>query len=480
VLRLYQGIAFRVSARSLYADHEVMKKDYARLAAVYLTATPAPAAFERPLSTVEHHLWCMTRSMAEAGARGFALLRMGVVLEGPLELDTLKAALSFVTSRHDIFRTSYAERDGDVFARVSADSGPLIEVIDMADRPEDVDAWFDEQSKLGFQLDHPPLHRFVLVRMGPTTHRLYSFAHHIVCDGLSYGTMFRELASTYTQIASGQAPRLGRALQYSELARWQAGWVDDAVRAEYARFWQRHLPVGVPPPPIAAIGDAVGGPGQSRWAVTSHEGERPLGEALLAFCHAHLVTAPQVLFATLVTMLELEGAGGSPIGYMSANRRRETMRTVGLFATIFPVRVPTGPGDSFAAILARSVQVVDEAMRYQDLPPRFAPADGAPPYRVTFSCGSSRGGEPVAIDGVRSRIFVGYAKQQALLDLWLNLTVGDEGILKLTPEYNADLLTAEAVNAYLARFQAVLSAALSDPECTVAELATVSAADVGH
>jgi hypothetical protein len=444
---------------------------YEGLAARRLAALPAPTTFDRPLSAIENELWSVARTMSQEGARGFALLRLAISLEGVIDVEVMKRAMAFVMTRHDAFRTSYRERDGRAVAHVDAQAQPVVEIVDMEADAGGVEAWFEAQSHIGFHIGRAPLHRLVLVRLGPTEHRLCSFAHHLVCDGISYGLLVREIEASYRQILAGDEPKLPRELQYSEFAAWQAEWLDEAMRTEFARFWKRHLPVGPLRAPIAAVGDRVGSPERSRWAVFLRGSDPEVGARLRAFCRAGHHSIPHVLFAILVTMLELEDAGGSPIGYMSANRRFETVRIVGLFASMFPVRVAVDRSDTFQSVLERSLSAVDEAIRYQDLPPRFAP----PPYRVVFSFGGMSGDNPVAIEGVRSRVLSAYEKQRALFDLWLNLAVDNTGKLWMKPEYNADLLDEETVRAYLVRFEAVLAAALADPRRTIAELASVRA-----
>ena len=94
-------------------------------------ATP-DGAFERPLTAVERDLHGVAMQPTLAGAKGVALLRLGIALDGPEDVDLLVRTLDELPSRHDVMRTSHPERGGEPYALVHATVPSLLAVLDAA------------------------------------------------------------------------------------------------------------------------------------------------------------------------------------------------------------------------------------------------------------------------------------------------------------------------------------------------------------
>ena len=72
-----------------------------------------------------------------------------------------------------------------------------------------------------FDLEHGPVVRAKLLRYETERHELVFTAHHLVCDGSSFGTVVRDLAALYTEYAEGEPAKLAPATPFSAFAAWQ-------------------------------------------------------------------------------------------------------------------------------------------------------------------------------------------------------------------------------------------------------------------
>jgi hypothetical protein len=424
---------------------------------------------ERALTSVEENLWTAAQAISH---RGFALLRFGIALEGPLDVDALSRSIEELGSRHEAMRTRYVSREGRGLAVVDGAVRRLLRVVDCTDRaasrglPEEVLA----ECEAGFDLGEPPLHRFLLLRRGADRHELYHFAHHLTCDGVSYAVLLGELAQAYASRVAGAEPALSPAAGYGEHARAQRRRRDAVSDAAHRAFWQRHLVEGPLPPPVRELASQASRPGE-RWQMTDHTTN--LGEALAEFCREHRASRPRVMLALLALMQQLEGANGAPIGFMSANRDRQSVRMVGLFATVLPLRAPIDDDLTFTELIARIDGLLDEAVSHQDWVPPLLPPGGSPIVRVVMSYQHWNPEEgPVRLPGIRSRALLMYEKRRTLFDLWLNVREAPSGEILLAVEHDPKQISTSLLRAYLLRFEHMATATLAAPHARLSQLRT--------
>src|SRR5262249_30470525 len=97
-----------------------------------------------------------------------------------------------------------------------------------------------------FDLEHGPLIRGRLIRLGPEEHVLLVTMHHIVSDGWSMEVLTRELSTLYSAFAAGEEdPLAPLPVQYADYAAWQRRWLSGTVLAEQSAYWRKTL-LGAP------------------------------------------------------------------------------------------------------------------------------------------------------------------------------------------------------------------------------------------
>src|SRR5690606_33665952 len=129
-------------------------------------------------------------------------------LRGRLDLDALRQALDGLPSRHESLRATLTPDGMSLMIASSADL-PLTLVDLRAVEPKARDAAVGGQCAAvveePFDLVAGPLVRGRLLLLGDDDQLLLLSAHHIVCDGWSFGVLARDLAALYLRARGGQS-----------------------------------------------------------------------------------------------------------------------------------------------------------------------------------------------------------------------------------------------------------------------------------
>lgn len=164
---------------------------------------------------------------------------VGLRIEGPLDVDALRAAVQCVVVDHRVLRSVFEQRGDTVVARVLE---PRQVALPLEDMPPVSDA---EQMRAvllqPYDLSAGPLYRFALFRAGEQQHLLFVGSHHMIQDGYGTWILAQHLATTYEALLAGEPPPtplpdyfdfVSRQRQYRQSPRFTA---DEAFwRAEFA------------------------------------------------------------------------------------------------------------------------------------------------------------------------------------------------------------------------------------------------------
>lgn len=114
-----------------------------------------------------------------------------LTLHGPLDRARLDQAISALAARHEALRVSFTH-DGS-HQSVAAEARPVLVDLDADRLQEEISAHFLEP----FDLTRPPLWRIGIASHAPDSHSLVITAHHLICDGWSFGVIAHELPRLY-------------------------------------------------------------------------------------------------------------------------------------------------------------------------------------------------------------------------------------------------------------------------------------------
>ncbi len=178
-------------------------------------------------------------------------------LKGDLDVDALHEALRLLVSKYDALRTTFDEAGEHQIVNRTVEVA--LPVFDVSDEPESerarrITAFVDAELTTPYDLVGGPLFRAVLIESGDTDHTLVLSAHHLVCDGWSFGILQRDLGATYSAVIASERTSVGGTAQFSEYALWH---IDRSTRSEH--YWlglyddppkQLDLPIDKARPPV--------------------------------------------------------------------------------------------------------------------------------------------------------------------------------------------------------------------------------------
>ncbi|TMC05017.1 MAG: hypothetical protein E6J41_23295, partial [Chloroflexi bacterium] len=430
--------------------------------------TRAPRDRPLPASSAQERLWALAQLDGRSIRHNMTFAGQ---VRGPLDEAALRRALVEVVHRHEVLRTTFAERDGRPEPVVHQDAAVWLEPPELPDGA--ARAWIDGQAVAPFDLGQGPLVRAALVRTGPDEHRLLIGMHHVVCDNWSCGLLFRELETLYEAFAGGRPSPLPEvALQYADYAAWQRERAHDRD----LRYWSERLRDA---PPLLRL--RWDGP---RPAVQSHRGARvtrllpaELAGAVRELASGESTTPYATLLAAFAALLHRSsGEDQILLGTPTSGRPRPELEAViGYFADIMPFRVEVAGPSSFRAHARRVHELLAEAFEHGGAP--FAEIVEAvrpvrdpayhPIFQSLFSFLEESEQRP-ALAGVE---VVSDDVPREGTDFDLFLTAAWEGDrLRCSLEHNTDVFGAETAGRILDAYEAVLRAAVGDPDAPVGEL----------
>ncbi len=437
---------------------------------------PALAPVERaglaPLSFAQERMWFLDRMSPASGMYNMPDV---LALDGPLNVDALRAALEAVVARHEVLRTRYVEVDGVPMQDVLPPPRFLLPVDDVAEAA--VEGRMRAEARAPFDLDTQIPIRARLLRTTPERHVLLLTVHHIAGDAWSWGVLLREMTQAYGAALQGEEAAFAPLpVQYADYAVWQRAWLHGAVMEGQLAFWRGRL-AGAPAllelpydRPRPAEQDEQGGVVLAALPPETLRAARQLARGDGATLYMVLLAAWK---ATLHRWSgETDIVVGSPI---AGRARPETEGLVGLFVNTLALRTDLSGNPSFRTLLGRVRDTALEAYAHQDVPfEQMVQETGVPRsmahtpvFQVMFGLQNVPEGG-LEMEGVRAR-GMGATLETSRFDLTVLLDeAGDD--LRAYVEYAAALFDAGTIERMMGQYAALLSAALAAPDVPFGDL----------
>lgn len=202
-----------------------------------------------PISESQLEIWL---ACAFGGDDGNCAYNESISLhfEGYLDREALTAAIQAMVTRHEALRCTFSNDGEQIY--IYREKAAIVRYENLTlstphEQKEWLDALGEKEATEPFDLKNGPLVRFHLIKLSANAHILWMTAHHIICDGWSYGVILEELSSTYSAFVQGNAPQLQAPFPLSgyvhELARHKA---TDSFH-NVVKYWVNKL-TPTPPP----------------------------------------------------------------------------------------------------------------------------------------------------------------------------------------------------------------------------------------
>ena len=157
-----------------------------------------------PATSVQERMWFAER--LEPGD-GLYNVPFAWRVQGTLSAEALERAVAVLIERHEILRTTFAERDGRLHQVIGDPWTPVLDRADLRDTSEDeLSAWLRESARRPFDPAGGRLLRIGLAELDDRRQVFSLCAHHLVWDATSTQLFLRELRDCYDAAAAELDP----------------------------------------------------------------------------------------------------------------------------------------------------------------------------------------------------------------------------------------------------------------------------------
>jgi acyl-CoA synthetase (AMP-forming)/AMP-acid ligase II/acyl carrier protein/NRPS condensation-like uncharacterized protein len=446
----------------------------------------------RPVSILQEHVLRVERELP--GLPQFNL-PFAYRLQGRLNVPALERSLAEVMRRHDSLRTGFAWLDEQPVALIAPAvdiNSPLVVDDPAAWAPagngqaktlllKKAELEAEQEALTPFDMNHAPLFRARLLRLGTDDHVLVLILHDIIIDGWSMAIFMEEVSELYAALTAGRPAQLPEAvLQFSDFARWQRRWSTSRAASRQFAYWKRRLRDASPVFPTN--GDVGGALLTARIAREPVHISNDLVARLSVLSHSRGATLFMTLLAGFKTLL-LERSGRNDICVATAMANRSHLRTEGVIGPVANttlIRTRIEADLSFQEALSRVRDSVLEASARQELPfdilaARLAEEEGLDPASLiqVFFVLQNASRRSLKLPDVAVQPFA-YREGQPVMPIdrtWLTMTLKETPAgVSGTCSYKPELFEPDTLQDWIADYKTILAKAAANPATSLGRL----------
>lgn len=403
---------------------------------------------------------------------------------GPLDVGALRAALRALVERHDALRATISANGENLC--IAKDISLDVPLIDLSKHESLANAAGIEAARrhaveTQFDLEKGPLFRAEILRVSDSEHTLIITAHHIVCDGWSFGVVLNDLAPLYAAAAGEEGKPLLPAESYADYSLQQNARIGTKENAADEAYWLSRFS------DIATSFDLPADRLRSTWRTfTSRREDYVLDAALVSAIRKAGASVGASLFATLLGALtalvhRLTSAEDIVIGIPAAGQSASGLdNLVGHCVNLLPMRVQLHESTTFKEVVAATRTTMLDGYEHQSytlgtlLKKIVIERDPGrlPLINVVFNIDPELDADALGFPGLRVA-FESNARSFENFELFINV-VQQSGTLCLEWQYNADLFDAKTIKRWCSHFESLLRSAVAMPDAKVGELTLLS------
>ncbi|MEG4119910.1 amino acid adenylation domain-containing protein [Microcoleus sp. N9_B4] len=410
---------------------------------------------------------------------------MSLRLLGNLDVEALRYSIQELVVQHEALRLTFSP-DGTILciaASCKIDI-PLIDLSMLSDSKTQFAQLQQQEVGQSFDLVRGPLFRAKIVKLQGQEHIAMLTAHHIICDGWSWGVLLPDLGVLYSARKQGVVANLSEPIGFSEYALLLEQQAESSeVKADEA-YWLKQF--SSPPPMLDLPTD------RPRPPMRTYKGARedwPLDAALVknikrlgtkSGC-SFLTT---ILAAFEVFLSDLCGQDDLVVGIPAAGQSVSgCTQLVGHCVSLLPLRTHIDREKSFIDYLRNRRSVLLDAYDHQKisfgslLKNLTLPRDSSriPLVSVVFNLDMGFKSEQLTFDGLQVEYFSN-PRSSENFELFIN-ALESGGKLVLECQYNTTLFDADTVRRHLAEFEQLLLSIVADPTQPLWQLPLLPAAE---
>ncbi len=412
---------------------------------------------------------------------------------GALDTEALKNALGDLANRHEALRATVSADGAELtIPGTVVVNVPLVELSHLSPEKQSAEIVDAQRAAVEtpFNLERGPLFNAQILRFGATEHALIMTAHHIVCDGWSFGILVCDLAALYqARLGKTGAVQVAAASfgDYALAQRIASGGEQELADEAY---WLSRFSGAAGETPVL---DLPTDQSRAAWRTFASKREDLVIDAdLLAATRKAGSRQGASLFATLLASFtallhRISGATDVVVGVPSAGQSSDGLDTlVGHCVNLMPVRIAVETATPISALIASAQTALLDASEHQGytfgtlLKKLSLPRDPSrlPLVSVMFNLDQALDANTVGFTNLNVD-FSSVPRSFENFELFIN-AVQVNGGLKLECQYNADLFTEKTIQRWLLAYESLLRALVQAADTQVGRLPIVSTHDLAR
>ena len=396
-------------------------------------------------------------------------------LRGPLDVPALLGALQALVDRHDALRATFGS-DGKTLCIAEAltlDITPVALDGPAPERRNEVvaEALRDEVNR-EFDLEHGPLLRARLFSLQTDDHLLVLTAHHIVCDGWSYGVLVKDLGRLYA-CQLGLPVELAAAVSFTDYALAQMAREGTPEFTADESYWTALFSTAAP-----MLDLPTDRPRRARRSFASERLDVWVDADLLGQVRKLGARQGASLFSALLggfaaTLQRVCGGDEFVIGVPAAGQSQAGFEgVVGHCVNLLPLRIQVDAARPLTALVAGVQAAMHDAFEHQQytfgtlLKRLVLTRDPSrlPLVSVMFNLDQALDTAQAGFPGLELG-FAGNPRTHETFELFVNAVL-DGGGLRLECQYNTDLFDRATVQRWLDGYLALMHGACTNLDHT--------------
>ncbi|MGH1396829.1 MAG: non-ribosomal peptide synthetase [Trichormus sp.] len=408
-------------------------------------------------------------------------------LTGELNLAALELALQELVQRHEALRTTFST-DGSTLCIVDSleIDIPVIDLSSLESKERDVQVakLLKQEVEQPFDLEHGPLFRSKIIKLHQQEYLVTLTAHHIICDGWSWGVLMPDLGQMYSALKQGIRANLEPPEKFSEYAILEESEEQSLEAIATEQYWLEQFsdsvpivdfPTDRPRPPLRTFNAA-----REDWQINS-ELVTKIKQLGTKFGCSFMTT---ILAGFEVWLHRLTGQNDLVVGIAAAGQAASGQyNLVGHCVNLLPLRTQINNAQTFSEYLqARRSTILDgydhQQFTFGSLVKKLSlPRDSSriPLVPITFNIDQGLDSDQLPFLGLEVEFFSN-PRSFENFELFINATEL-RGQLTLECQYNTNLFDADTIRRRMAEFETLLLGIVANPDQTIAKLPILPAVE---
>ncbi|WP_262247679.1 non-ribosomal peptide synthetase [Parapedobacter soli] len=165
---------------------------------------------------------------------------LSLILHGSFHQDAMFHALQGVANRHEALRSTISGDGEYLCIHRETTITPYYEDLSTytdADRTKFLENYGTNDAQAPFDLKNGPLFRVAIFKLTEKEHHIRLTAHHIICDGWSFGIILEDLGALYTAYVTGEPAALEPVTGFSHYASEIKGHRSSSAYQTSLSYW---------------------------------------------------------------------------------------------------------------------------------------------------------------------------------------------------------------------------------------------------